>query len=92
MNVEIVTFNVIDELLAKIEHAATHPNMAAAVQQWFADHGEIHTKAARSYAVVGDHLMFVHPCPDGVLLPFDVSPEGEVTAWVDPEHAGESFD
>ena len=92
VEVEIVTAPVINELLDKIEHSATYPGMDEHVRQWFETNGEIHTKAARSYAVVGRNLMFVHPCPDGVLLPFEVYPSGHVKAYADAEHAGESFD
>ena len=92
VEVEIVTEPVINELLAKIEHQATLAGMDGHVRAWFEANGEIHTKAARSYAVVGRNLMFVHPCPDGILLPFEVYPTGRVKAYADAEHAGESFD
>lgn len=92
VEVEIVTQPVINELLDKIEHAALFPGMDGHVKTWFETNGEIHTQLARSYAVVGRNLMFVHPCPDGVLLPFEVYPNGHVKAYADAEHAGESFD
>jgi hypothetical protein len=92
VEVEIVTQPVINELLDKIEHQSALAGMDRHVRTWFETNGEIHTKAARTYAVVGRNLMFVHPCPDGVLLPFEVYPSGRVKAYCDAAHAGESFD
>jgi hypothetical protein len=41
--------------------------------------------------VVASTLMFLHPCPDGVILPFAAYPDGSVKVYTDPDHAGESF-
>jgi len=41
--------------------------------------------------VVGGTLMFLHPCPDGVVLPFAAYPDGTVKVYTDVAHANESF-
>lgn len=35
--------------------------------------------------------MFLHPCPDGVILLFAAYPDGTVKVYADPDHAGGSF-
>jgi hypothetical protein len=49
------------------------------------------TPAARSFVVVGQTLMFLHTCPDGVVLPFAAYPDGTVKVYTDVNHARESF-
>lgn len=93
VEIELVTFDVLDVLTAKIQHAAADPAMQALVQQWLDEHdfGSYETDG-HSFCVVGTELMFLHPCPDGVLLPFAVDPaDGHIRAYVDPDHNGESF-
>ena len=92
LQIEILDRVAIDDLIGKVEHVATHPGAADLVRSWRATHGREHaTPRARSFVVVGPTLMFLHPCPDGVILPFAAYPDGTVKVYTDPEHAGESF-
>jgi hypothetical protein len=82
----------IDDLIGKVEETATQPGAADRVNRWRVAHGpEYATPNARSFVVVASTLMFLHPCPDGVILPFAAYPDGTVKVYSDPDHAGESF-
>lgn len=92
LEIEILDRVAIDDLIGKVEHVATQPDAAGRVRHWRAAHGREHaTPKARSFVVVGPTLMFLHPCPDGVILPFAAYPDGTVKVYTDAEHAGESF-
>jgi hypothetical protein len=82
----------IDNLIGKVEEAAAQPGAAGRVDRWRLAHGPEHaTPSAHSFVVVASTLMFLHPCPDGVILPFAAYPDGSVKVYTDPDHAGESF-
>jgi hypothetical protein len=92
LQIEILDRGAIDDLIGKVGSVATEPGAADRVAAWRAEHGtEHHTPRARSFVVVGPTLMFLHPCPDGVILPFAAYPDGTVKVYADPDHAGESF-
>jgi hypothetical protein len=92
LQIEILDRAAIDDLIGKVDSVATHPDAAEDVRRWRAEHGtERATPKARSFVVVGPTLMFLHPCPDGVILPFAAYPDGTVKVYADPDHAGESF-
>lgn len=92
LQIEILDRIAIDEMIGKVHNVATQPGAADRVRQWQAEHGTEHaTPKARSFVVVGPTLMFLHPCPDGVILPFAAYPDGTVKVYTDLEHAGESF-
>lgn len=92
LQIEILDRTAIDDLIGKVGHVADAPGTDDRVRQWRAEHGnEHHTPQARSFVVVGPTLMFLHPCPDGVVLPFAAYPDGTVKVYTDPDHAGESF-
>lgn len=92
LQIEILDRVAIDDLIGKVHSVATHHGAADRVQRWRAKHGTEHaTPKAHSFVVVGPTLMFLHPCPDGVILPFAAYPDGTVKVYTDPEHAGESF-
>lgn len=93
VEIELVTFDVLDQLIAKIQHASADPAMKELVARWLDEHDfGSYEDDGHSFVVVGDELMFLHPCPDGVLLPFAADPlDGHVRAYVDPAHNGESF-
>lgn len=82
----------LEELKGKVENVADQPGAADRVREWRAEHGREHaTPAARSFVVVGETLMFLHPCPDGVVLPFAAYPDGTVKVYTDVAHAAENF-
>ncbi|MGW2220542.1 hypothetical protein ACWCSD_36630, partial [Nonomuraea sp. NPDC001684] len=92
VQVEILDQVAIEDLIGKVEDVARQPGAADRVARWRAEHGAEHaTPQARSFVVVGPTLMFLHPCPDGVVLPFAAYPDGTVKVYTDPEHAGLSF-
>ncbi|HEY3506257.1 MAG TPA: hypothetical protein VGN37_26150 [Actinocatenispora sp.] len=92
LRIEILDRVAIDDLIGKVHSAAAQPGAAERVTRWRAQHGTEHaTPAARSFSVVGTTLMFLHPCPDGVVLPFAAYPDGTTKVYTDAEHAGESF-
>lgn len=92
LQIEILDRVAIDDMVGKVAGAASLPGAAGEVERWRAEHGNAHhPPRARSFAVVGRTLMFLHPCPDGVVLPFAVYPDGTCKVYADPEHAGESF-
>jgi hypothetical protein len=92
LQIEILDRGAIDDLIGKVNSAAIQPHAADRVKKWRAEHGtEQATPKARSFVVVGPTLMFLHPCPDGVVLPFAAYPDGTTKVYTDAEHAGESF-
>ncbi|GGT33784.1 hypothetical protein GCM10010176_092950 [Nonomuraea spiralis] len=92
LQIEILDPPAIEDLIGKVENVAAQPGAADRVREWRAEHGtERATPLARSFVVVGPTLMFLHPCPDGVVLPFAAYPDGTVKVYTDPEHAGLSF-
>jgi hypothetical protein len=92
VNIEVLPYQAIDELIAKIQHAAAEPTNAAAVASWLeAHHLSGYENEGHSFCVVGSTMMLLHPCPDGTVLPFAVYPDGKITAYCDPDHAGVSF-
>ena len=92
LQIEILDRVAIEDLIGKVHSAATQPDAADRVERWRAEHGTEHaTPKAQSFVVVGPTLMFLHPCPDGVVLPFAAYPDGTTKVYTDPEHAGESF-
>lgn len=92
LQIEILDRVAIDDLIGKVQSAASQPGAADRVSRWRAEHGTEHaTPPARSFVVVGRTLMFLHPCPDGVILPFAAYPDGTTKVYTDPGHAGESF-
>ncbi|MET8987396.1 hypothetical protein ACFYUK_25090 [Nonomuraea wenchangensis] len=92
LQIEILDRPAVEDLIGKMRNVADQPGAADRVSQWRAEHGTEHaTPMARSFVVVGPTLMFLHPCPDGVVLPFAAYPDGTVKVYTDPEHAGLSF-
>ncbi|GAA4083178.1 hypothetical protein [Nonomuraea soli] len=92
LQIEILDWPAIEDLIGKMRNVAEQPGAAERVEEWRAEHGTEHaTPQARSFVVVGSTLMFLHPCPDGVVLPFAAYPGGAVKVYTDPEHAGLSF-
>ncbi|MCP2323308.1 hypothetical protein HDA40_001815 [Hamadaea flava] len=92
LQIEILDRVAIDDLIGKVRSAADQPGAADDVGAWRAANGQDHATArANSFVVVGSTLMFLHPCPDGVILPFAVYPDGTTKVYTDAEHAGESF-
>lgn len=92
LRIEVLDRIAIDDLIGKVQSAAAQPGAADRVRQWRAEHGIEHaTPPARSFVVVGPTLMFLHPCPDGVVLPFAAYPDGTTKVYTDADHAGESF-
>jgi hypothetical protein len=92
LQIEILDRGAIDDLIGKVHSAATQPGAADRVRRWRAAHGSEHaTPRAGSFVVVGPTLMFLHPCPDGVVLPFAAYPDGTTKVYTDADHAGESF-
>lgn len=92
LQIEILDRSAVDDLIGKVDDASAQPGVAERVEQWRDEHGhEEATAEAYSFAVVGPTLMFLHRCPDGVILPFAVYPDGGVKVYTDPDHAGESF-
>ncbi|GAA3514505.1 hypothetical protein GCM10022220_62610 [Actinocatenispora rupis] len=92
LQIEILDRLAIDDLIGKVHNAAVQPGAADQVAEWRSAHGTEHaTPKAQSFAVVGATLMFLHPCPDGVILPFAAYPDGTTKVYTDAEHAGESF-
>jgi hypothetical protein len=92
LQIEILDRLAIDDLIGKVHSAATQPGVTDRVTRWRAEHGTEHaTPMARSFVVIGPTLMFLHPCPDGVVLPFAAYPDGTTKVYTDAEHAGESF-
>jgi hypothetical protein len=88
--IEILDRVAVEDLIGKVRHAATQPGIADEVGRWRAEHGgENATVEAHSFVVVGSTLMFLHKCPDGVILPFAAYPDGVLKVYADPDHAGE---
>lgn len=92
LQIEILDRAAVDELIGKVNHAAEQPDHTERVRTWRSRHGhEQATEQAHSFVVVGSTLMFLHRCPDGVILPFAAYPDGTLKVYTDAEHAGESF-
>jgi hypothetical protein len=92
VDIEVLPYEAIDEMVMKIQHSSADPGTAEAVAAWLERHHlGGYENEGHSFVVVGDALMFLHPCPDGVILPFAVHPDGTIKAYCDPDHNGESF-
>ncbi|NUR46867.1 MAG: hypothetical protein HOV71_01910 [Hamadaea sp.] len=92
LQVEILDRVAVDDLIGKVRSVAEQPGATDQVRQWRADNGPEHaTPKATSFVVVGATLMFLRPCPDGVILPFAAYPDGTTKVYTDADHAGESF-
>lgn len=90
--IQLLDRAAVEELKGKVQYAADQPGTVGRVREWRAEHGKEHaTSVARSFVVVGQTLMFLHPCPDGVVLPFAAYPDGTVKVYTDVAHAKESF-
>lgn len=90
--IQLLDRAALEELKGKVQYAAAQPDAAGRVREWRAEHGkERATLTARSLVVVGQTLMFLHTCPDGVALPFAAYPDGTVKVYTDVNHAGERF-
>lgn len=92
LQIEILDRSAVDDLIGKVNDAASQPGSSERAQDWRAEHGPVDTTdEAHSFVVVGSTLMFLHRCPDGVILPFAAYPDGTLKVYADPDHAGESF-
>jgi hypothetical protein len=88
---EIVVLDkrAIDDMVGKVAHAAEQEHTDTALAKWRADYGDEHVDAARAYAVVGETLMYLHTCSDGVVVPVAQYPDGSTKIYSDHEHVGE---
>ncbi|MGH3418212.1 MAG: hypothetical protein ACRDOD_01240 [Streptosporangiaceae bacterium] len=90
--IQLLDLVALEELKGKVQNVAAQPGAADRVREWRAKYGkERATPAARSFVVVGQTLMFLRTCPDGVVLPFAAYPDGTVKVYTDVNHARESF-
>jgi hypothetical protein len=82
----------INDLVGKVADVAAQPHTEHELAAWRAKNGREHTtETARSYAVVGETLMFLHKCADGVLVPLAIYPDGHTKIYTDHAHATEAF-
>ena len=88
---EIVVLDkrAIDDMVGKVAHAAEQEHTEAERAKWRADYGDEHVDEARAYAVVGETLMYLHTCSDGVVVPVAQYPDGSRKIYSDHEHIGE---
>jgi hypothetical protein len=88
---EIVVLDriAINDMVGKVAHAAEHRHSETELKRWRANYGNEHIDDARAYAVVGETLMYLHICSDGVVVPVALYPDGSKKIYSDHEHAGE---
>jgi hypothetical protein len=79
----------IEDMVGKVAHTADQPHTAQELAAWKAAHGTERIDANRSYAVVGETLMYLHTCSDGVVVPVALYPDGRTKVYCDHEHVGE---
>jgi hypothetical protein len=90
--IEILDRVAVDDLIGKVHDSAAQPDADDRVRHWRSENATVNaTAGAHSFVVVGPTLMFLHTCPDGVILPFAAYPDGTLKVYTDPDHAGESF-
>ncbi len=80
---------VINEMVGKVADVAEQPHTQAELTGWETKHGSYHLDDARPYAVVGETLMYLHTCQDGVVVPVALYPDGSTKIYSDQEHVGE---
>lgn len=90
--VEVLSANVIADMVGKIREAAAQQGAAEAVARWRAAHGlELWHRRGHDFAVVGQALMYLHDGPDGMLVPHSRYPDGTEKVYTDDAHAGEVY-
>jgi len=88
---EIVVLDTraINDMVGKVAHAAAQQHTKTELTNWRATYGDEHVDEARSYAVVGETLMYLRTCIDGMVVPVALYPDGSTKIYSDHEHAGE---
>jgi hypothetical protein len=92
VEVRILEARAVDEMVGKIQAAATLPGAGEAVEAWRAAHGdEAWMDRGHDHAVVGQTLMYLHDAPDGMLVPHARYPDGTEKVYTDALHAETAF-
>jgi hypothetical protein len=88
---EIVVLDkrAINDMVGKVAHAAEQQHTESELTRWRATYGNEHVDEARPYAVVGETLMYLHTCHDGMVVPVALYPDGSTKIYSDHEHVGE---
>jgi hypothetical protein len=88
---EIVVLDrrAINDLVGKVAQVAGQQHTETELKEWRARHGGEHVDDTRAYAVVGETLMYLHTCRDGVVVPVALYPDGSTKIYSDHEHVGE---
>ena len=79
----------IEDMVGKVAHSAEQQHTAQELMAWKARHGAQHLDDSHSYAVVGETVMYLHTCRDGVVVPIALYPDGSTKVYSDHEHVGE---
>ena len=79
----------IEDMIGKVAHSAEQQHTAQELMAWKARHGTQHLDDSRSYTVVGETVMYLHTCRDGVVVPVALYPDGSTKLYSDHEHVGE---
>jgi hypothetical protein len=91
--VRILEERAVDELVGKIQNAASAPGAAAAVEQWLAEHPtELWTARGHDHVVIGGVLMYLHDAPDGTVIPHECHADGRERVYTDLDHAEMAYE
>jgi hypothetical protein len=91
--VRILEERAVDELVGKIQNAASAPGAAEAVEQWLAEHPtELWTSRGHDHVIIGNALMYLHDAPDGTVIPHECYPDGRERVYTDLAHAETAYE
>jgi hypothetical protein len=88
-DIVVLDRRAIDDMVGKVAHAAEQRHSETELRQWLANHGHEHIDETRTYAVVGETLMYLHTCGDGMVVPVALYPDGTTKIYSDHEHVRE---
>ena len=88
---EIVVLDrrAINDMVGKVAQVAEQQHTEVELREWQSRHGSEHVDDTLAYAVVGETLMYLHTCSDGVVVPVALYPDGNTKIYSDHEHVGE---
>ncbi len=91
--VRILEVRALDELVGKIQIAASAPGAAEAVERWLSEHPtQLWTPRGHDHVVIGDVLMYLHDAPDGALIPHECHRDGRERVYTDLAHAEVAYE
>jgi hypothetical protein len=90
--ITVLPYQAVDEMIHKVLQASARAEAAAEVAAWREQYGcERWMDIGHHHCVVGSDLMYLHDCPDGMLVPHVRRPDGREEMFTDAAHANALF-